>query len=165
MDRLDQAVWEEVCRLLEEPGRLEQEYRQRLQPARDPDEVRTLEAQVAKLQRGITRLIDGYAEGLLDKEEFEPRILHLRERLQHLEQQARELRTLTHEEEELRLVLSRFEVFAARVRDGLAQADWTTRRELIRLLVRRVEIDQEQVRVVFRVSPPNPNPPHSDSGD
>jgi site-specific DNA recombinase len=165
MDQLDQAVWEEVCRLLEEPERLEQEYRQRLHPSQDPDEVRTLEAQIAKVQRGITRLIDGYTEGLLDKEEFEPRITHLRERLQHLEQQVHELRTLTHEDEEVRLVLSRFEVFAARVRDGLAQVDWTTRRELIRMLVRRVEIDQEQVRVVFRVSPTTPPPPRSEGGD
>jgi site-specific DNA recombinase len=32
LDRLDQAVWDEVCRLLETPERLELEYRARLQP-------------------------------------------------------------------------------------------------------------------------------------
>ncbi|MFL5666567.1 MAG: hypothetical protein ACJ8BW_35250 [Ktedonobacteraceae bacterium] len=32
MDQTDTAIWQEVCRLLEEPERLEQEYRQRLQP-------------------------------------------------------------------------------------------------------------------------------------
>jgi site-specific DNA recombinase len=161
MDRLDQVVWEEVCRLLEEPERLEEEYRQHLHPSQDPQEVRTLETHTVKLRRGITRLIDGYAEGLLDKEEFEPRITQLRQRLQHLEQQLREIKDLTREDEEVRLLLSHFEVFAARVRDGLAQADWTSRREIIRLLVKRVEIDKEQVRVVFRV---NPTPPPSAPG-
>ena len=34
----------------------------------------------------------------------------------------------------------------------------TTRREIIRALVKRVEIDKEQVRVVFRVNPPPSTP-------
>src|SRR6266568_7677165 len=48
-----------------------------------------------------------------------------------------------------------------RVKTGLHEADWLTRREIIRALVKRVEIDQEQVRVVFRVNPPphTPQPP------
>ena len=43
-------------------------------------------------------------------------------------------------------------------KNGLDEADWSTRREIIRALVKRVEIDQEQVRVVFRINPP-PLPP------
>jgi site-specific DNA recombinase len=31
--------------------------------------------------------------------------------------------------------------------------DWQNRREIIRTLVKRVEIDQDQVNVVFRVEP------------
>jgi site-specific DNA recombinase len=166
LDRLDQAVWDEVCRLLETPERLEQEYRARLQPRQDPADLQRLDAQIGKVRRGIARLIDGYAEGLLEKHEFEPRVGHWRDRLHHLEQQAEELRALAQDEEEIRVLLSRFAVFAARVRDGLAQADWSTRREIIRALVKRVDIGQEQVRVVFRVTPPTappssaPGPPH-----
>jgi len=158
MDRLDQAVWQEVCRVLEEPERVEQEYRQRLHPTQDPDERRRVDAQIAKVRRGIARLIDGYAEGLIDKPEFEPRIGQLRDRLHHLERQAEEITALAQEDEEIRVLLSRLETFAARVRDGLAQAEWDTRREIIRALVNRVEIDEEQVRVVFRISS-TPSPP------
>jgi len=158
MDRLDQAVWQEVCRVLEEPERVEQEYRQRLHPTQDPDERRRVDAQIAKVRRGIARLIDGYADGLIDKQEFEPRIGQLRDRLHHLERQAEEITALAQEDEEIRVLLSRLETFAARVRDGLAQAAWDTRREIIRALVNRVEIDEEQVRVVFRISP-IPSPP------
>lgn len=57
-------------------------------------------------------------------------------------------------EHELTLILGRLDEFAARVKTGLRDADWQTRREIIRALVKRVEIDQEQVRVVFRVNPP-----------
>src|SRR5437763_17163240 len=57
--------------------------------------------------------------------------------------------------------MPRLDEFASRVKSGLHQADWSTRREIIRALVKRVEIDQEQVRVVFRVNPPphTPQPP------
>jgi hypothetical protein len=57
-------------------------------------------------------------------------------------------------ERELTLILGRLDDFAARIKTGLHEADWLTRREIIRALAKRVEIDQEQVHVVFRVNPP-----------
>ncbi|EFH81025.1 Resolvase domain protein [Ktedonobacter racemifer DSM 44963] len=62
MDQADAAVWQEVCQLLEDPDRLEQEYRQRLQPQQTPSEQESLEAQMGKLRRGMARLIDSYAD-------------------------------------------------------------------------------------------------------
>jgi site-specific DNA recombinase len=44
------------------------------------------------LRRGIARLIDGYAEGLIEKVEFEQRITGLRQRIKIWEQQAAALR-------------------------------------------------------------------------
>jgi site-specific DNA recombinase len=153
MDQTDAAVWQEVCRLLEEPERLEQEYRQRLLPSGKQAESDGLEAQMGKLRRGIARLIDSYADGLIDKQEFEPRVTRLRERMHHLEEQVQRLKEESEVEEELRVILSRLETFAAKVQDGLQQADFPTKREIIRALVKRVEVDTQQIRVVFRVSP------------
>jgi site-specific DNA recombinase len=153
MDQTDAAVWQEVCRLLEDPERLEQEYRQRLLPSGKEAESDGLEAQMGKLRRGIARLIDTYADGLIDKQEFEPRVTRLRERMQHLEEQIQRLREASEVEEELRLILSRLETFATKVQDGRHQADFQTRREIIRALVKRVEVDSQQIRIVFRVSP------------
>jgi site-specific DNA recombinase len=161
-DLVDEAVWEEVCRLLEHPERLEQEYRRRLlQQEQTPDELSSLETWIGRLRQGIARLIDSYAEGLIDKAEFEPRVTRMRERLQHMEAQAQQVRDEASLERELTLILGRLDEFAARVKTGLHEADWLTRREIIRALVKRVEIDQEQVRVVFRVNPPPqaPQPP------
>jgi len=105
---------------------------------------------MGKLRRGIARLIDSYADGLIDKQEFEPRVTRLRERMHHLEEQVQRLK---EGEEELRLILSRLESFTAKVQDGLQQADFQTRREIRRALVKRVEVDTEQIRIVFRISP------------
>jgi site-specific DNA recombinase len=118
-------------------------------------ELATVQTQMNKLRQGLARLIDGYAEGLIDKEEFTPRIARQRQRLDHLETQAQQLTDALAEQQDLRLVVGQLETFAAQVRQGLETADWGTRRELIQALVKRVEIEQGQVRVVFRV-PPNP---------
>lgn len=159
-DLVEEAVWEEVCRLLEHPERLEQEYRRRLvQEEQTPDELSRLEARMGRLQQGIGRLIDSYAEGLIDKAEFEPRIARMRERLKQIEAQAQQITDEVSLERELTLILGHLDEFAARIKTGLHEADWLTRREIIRALVKRVEIDQEQVRVVFRVNPPSLTPP------
>ena len=76
--------------MLEHPERLEQEYRRRLLQAQTPPDLEPLERQVGRVRQGVTRLIDSYSEGLIDKEEFEPRITRMRERLLHLEAQAQE---------------------------------------------------------------------------
>jgi site-specific DNA recombinase len=110
----------------------------------------------------MARLIDSYAEGLIDKQEFEPRVPRMRARVQHLEAQVAHLKAAGERAEELRLVVGRLETLAARVYKGLQQADFQTRREIIRSLVKRVAVDQQHIRIVFRVSPTSV-PPSSDS--
>jgi site-specific DNA recombinase len=155
-DLLDAAVWREACALLEQPHRLEQEYRQRLAPTDDQvsDQI-VLEQQRTKLRRGLERLIDSYAEGFLDKQEFESRIVRQRQRLATVDEQVRQLADDASLQHELRLLIGHLEDFAARVEHGLDAADWLTRREIIRTLVSRVEIHHTHVNVVFRV-PPDP---------
>jgi site-specific DNA recombinase len=158
-DLVDEAVWNEVCKLLEDPSRLEQEYRQRLLAKECSTELTGLEASLGRLRQGVARLIDSYAEGMIDKAEFEPRITRMRERVKQLEEQVRRIQDEEGMEQELRLILGRLETFASKVKEGLAEADWMTRRELIRTLVKRVEVNQEQVNVIFRVGPTTPSTP------
>jgi site-specific DNA recombinase len=153
IDQTDKAVWQEVCHLLEEPERLEQEYRRRLHPQQEPHEREGLETQIGKLRRGIARLIDSYTDGLIEKQEFEPRVTRMRERMQHIEGQVQHLKEEADMEGELRLILGQLQMFASKVENGLQHADFSTRREIIRTLVKRVEVDEQQIRVVFRVSP------------
>jgi site-specific DNA recombinase len=162
-DLVDEAVWQEVCRLLEHPERLEQEYRRRLLQTQTPPDLEPLERQVGRVRQGVARLMDSYTEGLIDKAEFEPRLTRLRERLGHLETQVQQVRDEASLEAELTLMLGRLEEFAAQITTGLHAADWLTRREIIHALVKRVEVEQDQVRVVFRGGPHSPQPP-SDKG-
>jgi site-specific DNA recombinase len=161
-DRLDAAVWREVEGLLGDPRRLAAEYERRLVEIGKGDPSRSdaalLDGQIAKLNRGIGRLIDGYAEGLIDKAEFEPRLTGLRQRLAGLEQQRQALLDQEALQSTLSLLVGRLEDFAGQVRGQLAQIDWHRQRELIRLLVKRVEIDRDAISIVFRVAPLSAHP-------
>jgi site-specific DNA recombinase len=164
-DRLDAAVWQEVRQVLEEPERLVQEYRRRIaSAAANPKQAdRTLlAAQLRKLRQGVGRLIDSYAEGIIEKDDFEPRIARLKERIAALEAEERKLEAEASLERQLQLIVGRLEDFRRTMTDNLDQADWATQRELIRTLVARVEIDRDDVQVVFRIDPrsTDPNPGH-----
>src|SRR4051794_17797022 len=76
----------QVCRLLQDPQRLAQEYQRRLQEPYRQENRAMLEAQATKLKQGLSRLIDSYADGLIDKQEFQPRVERSKEKLRKLEQ-------------------------------------------------------------------------------
>ncbi len=136
-DLLEAAVWGEVERLLRDPGRIAAEYERRLRRGRDggPDErnLAALEAQLRRLRRGIGRLIDGYAEGLIERAEFEPRVTGLRRRLASVEEQRSILIEQTRLASQLSLVIGRLEEFAVRVGHHLERVDWQQKRELVRM--------------------------------
>ena len=77
--------------------------------------VATVETHLGKLRQGLARLIDSYADGLIDKQEFEPRILRLRRRIAQAEEQRQQLVDADTLQTELQLIIGRLEDFAAQV--------------------------------------------------
>ncbi|MHC4215771.1 MAG: recombinase family protein [Planctomycetota bacterium] len=156
-DMLEQSVWEDVCSLLRNPQRIEQEYKRRLTGKKKSvrwnsiDQLRVL---IKKVKRGIARLVDAYQDGLIDKSEFEPRMRKAKDRLAKLQAEANEQTDRQAQQKELRLVIGHLQAFADKVNSNLKELDWMRRREIIRALVKQIEVDQEIVRVVYRVTPP-----------
>lgn len=155
-DVVEAAVWEDVCGLLANPGRVKAEYQRRLsrkskEKSRASEQVSKL---VAQVQRSLTRLIDAYQEGLLTKSEFEPRVRATRERLAKLQTEAEATRDQEAEGQQLEAVIGHLEGFAQQVECHLRDADWATRREILRALIKQVEIGEEAIRVVYKVPPP-----------
>jgi site-specific DNA recombinase len=163
-DRLERAVWDEIRAVLEDPRRLAAEYERRLAVSRGSshgaEAVAALERQIAAVRRGIGRLIDSYAELRIERDEFEPRVGGMRERLAQLEGERERLVADAEIERSLALVIGRVEDFADRVHGALDEIDWDGTREIIRAMVRRVEVDGDHVHVVFRV--PALPPPKAD---
>jgi len=151
---LEAAIWADVSGLLVTPHRIEQEYHRRLslgdQQNTAPDHHKR-QMMINRAQRQISKLIDAYSEGLIDKAEFEPRIRGARQYLEKLQAERQSQEQLEAQVREMRLVIGRLEAFAEKVRGSLDDADWATRRHLISTLVKRIEVGEEQVRVVYRV--------------
>jgi site-specific DNA recombinase len=154
MDRLDAAVWADVCTVIQNPVELRREFERRLN-ADDltEDNQPQTQKQIAAVRRSISRLIDAYEDDLLDKDEFEPRLRQARQRLERLQQDATEAIDRASRQAELRLVLGHIDHFAEQVRAGLDQADFDARRQIIRALVKVVKIEEDHVRITYRISP------------
>lgn len=154
-DLLDEAVWRDVQELLRDPQLLRQEYERRLQTtSEEASRERTLRQQEQAAQRAVSRLIDAFADGLLAKSEFEPRLTKARERATRLAEELAQLTARDAEQAHLRAALACLDKFSSRISRGMDEADWTTRREIIRLLVERICIEPDQVRIVYRISFP-----------
>jgi len=157
-DRLECAVWTEIEAVLNDPQRIAHEYQRRLTDlAGEPADADTgkVERRIGAVRRGIGRLIDSYAEGVIERVEFEPRLADLRARVAQLEEHRTTLAAAAQARRDLTLVIGRLDDFSTKVRENLDLLDWAARREVIRLMVRRIEIDHGQIEIVFRIPPPS----------
>jgi len=142
--RLDELVWQQVIELLANPERLKNEYERRLDVLEKNEKVTAdtaaLERQKRHLETGKSRLIDSYTEGVVDKADFDPKIGHLKVKIQQIDCQIEESKRHQAGQFELFLVINRLEEFAATVNDRLSAIDFNAKREIIRALVKRIEI-------------------------
>jgi site-specific DNA recombinase len=150
---LDAAVWHDVCALLSEPERLRQEFERRLQ---NPDcanraESDRLDKAISKVKQGMSRLLDAYTNDLVETKDFRPRMQRLQERRAQLEGELQTLNERAQQDEDLRVAFSHIEEFADQMKAGLSTADWPQQRNILRALVKRIEIDKETIRIVYKV--------------
>jgi site-specific DNA recombinase len=151
--RIEELVWSDLKSLLQDPERLRQEFQQRLaHPAQESADVERLEKSIHEQKRRIARLLDAYENGWVDKIEFELRIRAAKERLAKEGAKWRDLQSTSVTNEALSQALQEFTAFALQMSDQLEQADFPTKRKLLRLLINRVEISQEEIRIVYKVS-------------
>jgi site-specific DNA recombinase len=156
-ERLDDVVWHQVVELLADPARLKNEYNRRLEVIenneKDNLDIEVLKKQQRHIEKGKSRLIDSYAEGIIDKVDFDPKIKQLKVKLERLARQIDESSRHQEGQGELLLLIDRLDEFSVAVKDRLSSIDFTTKREIIRALVKRIEIHKDEIVVVFRVDP------------
>jgi site-specific DNA recombinase len=156
MDALEDAVWRDVCGLLANPRRIEDEYRRRETHSQSDSEwnsVEQMDKLMAKIKRGLARLVDAYQDGWLEKSDFETRMKRTRDRMEMLQKERNTMLEEQSREREWRLAMAGVETFAHQVKEGLEKADWETRRKVICALVKRVEMDEKTIRIVYKINP------------
>lgn len=150
----EEEVWSDVCGLLRDPGRVRREFDRRLERAA-PDEpaLVSLRQSIAGLKRRIARLLDAWENDWIDRADFESRIARVRERLRREEESLSAHERATSDEETLRLVVADFSQFAQELSQRIDDVDHETKRKILRLLIKRIEVDDEEIRIVYKVNP------------
>ena len=157
-DRLERAAWDETRVVLEAPERVAEEQRRRLAQAQKAQRCeggrrpRPPDRRPAPRRRAAHRRLR--PAGPIERGGFEPRVEGMRRRLSHSEKERQTMAANAEAERELTLLVGRLEAFARKVHSGLGTLDWEGTHEIVRTMVRRVEIDGDHVDVVFRVPPP-----------
>jgi site-specific DNA recombinase len=85
------------------------------------------------------------------KQACEPRVTRRRQRMTHVEAPCHQLVAAETLQRALQLRMGRVAACAAQGHQNLDTLEWQRQREILRALVRRVEIGVDQVQVVFRV--------------
>jgi site-specific DNA recombinase len=149
---LEEAIWADLCELLRQPDRLQREMERRMaKPA--PDAEAHCAATLSQLKGRLARLLDAYEHGCLEQSEFLERAARVRERLAREEAAQKRVQESQRDTAELRLIVGHLETFAGQVAAGLASADFATKRKLLRLLIHRIEVDTDEVRIIYKVQP------------
>jgi site-specific DNA recombinase len=150
---IEAAVWQDICEVLRHPQAVQQEFRRRLREdgADDTGASDQLSRQIQSARRAISRLIDAYTDELLTKDDFAPRLEMARTRLARLESQAAELARRQSRDAELKHAIGTLDEFFEQLRNGLENVDWTARREIIRTLVKAVQIEAQTIKIIYRI--------------
>ena len=164
-DLLDEVVWTEIVRLLEDPRLIQNEIERRLAAAREADPTKRreegLRRDVVRIRKSIDRLLTAYQEGLLPIEELRERMPQLRRRQQA---STAELQAIADQSVTRAAYLRLAETlitFLTRLRSSASALDVSERQRIVRLLVKEVLVGDD--KIIIRHCIPLPN--RSDDGD
>src|ERR1700745_2142450 len=163
---LDQIVWDEVSRLLEDPTLIQQELDRRLATARDSDPTRKreqgLQRELTHVGKGIERLLNAYQEGLLSIEQLRERMPVLRQRQQALTAELQAIADQTDDRAAFLRLAETLTAFLARLRSAAETLSVIERQNIVRLLVKDVLIGEDTITI--RHSIPIPSGPSRNDG-
>ena len=161
-DLLDDLVWAEVLRLLQDPALIGQEIDRRLDAARANSPTRRREAELdrdlIRVRKSMERLLTAYQEDLLSLDELRRRMPGLRQREQSLQGELQALRDRTAEEAAMLRLSETLASFLKRLRETAESLDIAGRQKILRLLVKEVLVDKDSITI--RHSIPIPRDPN-----
>jgi site-specific DNA recombinase len=161
---LDQIVWAEVIRLLEEPALIQQELDRRLAAARTSDPTtkreQSLQRELTHVGKGIERLLTAYQEGLLSLEQLRERMPALRHRQQTLSAELQAIADQTKDRTAFLRLAETLTAFLARLRSMAETLSVTERQRIVRLLVKDVLVGEDTITIRHSIPIPS-GPPQS----
>jgi len=150
-DLLDQIVWTEVIRLLEDPTLIQQELDRRLAAARSSDPAKkreqSLQRELAHVAKGMERLLSAYQEALMSIEELRERMPALRQRQQALRTELQAIADQANERAVFLRLAETLTAFLARLHGAADTLSIIERQRIVRLVVKDVLIGDETITI------------------
>ena len=166
---LDQIVWAEVIRLLEEPALIHQELDRRLAAARTSDPTakreQSLQRELTHVGKGIERLLTAYQEGLLSLEQLRERMPALRHRQQTLSAELQAIADQTNDRAAFLRLAETLTAFLARLRSAAETLSVMERQKIVRLLVKDVLVGEDTITIRHSIPIPSGSPQNGGSDD
>ena len=154
-EQVDALVWEDLCRLLNEPKAirfaLERAHGGHWLPQDLQARRQALRRGQASVQQQMERLTEAYLASIVSLEEYRRRRLDLEQKAQSLAAQVQQLEGQVDRQGEVARVGLSMEEFCRRVREGLDQATWEQKRHLIEWLVVRVIVTDGEVEIRYAI--------------
>ena len=165
VEALDDLVWEQTCKLLQQPELVLQEYTRRTRKKqRQQQEVAEL---LAKKKREIKqrelekeRLLDLYQTGQVGLKEIELRLKSLRAKITKLHTECALVEKDAKEEHHRLQLIEQFATFTQRMTTNLSTLGFAERKQIVRLLVEEVVVNTTTEEITVRhILPINPTFP------
>lgn len=155
VEQLETYVWNSIKLLLQDPQRILDEWSTRgsangttAQLQRERDETNQL---LCTQQKILQRLRDAYEAGAIELDDLIKRSNRIRLRIQNAKENLDRIEKILSQTVQLTAISAKLSDFAHSVKMGLDNLNWLQRRQLIRTLVARIEIDEEKATIVYRI--------------
>ena len=162
-DLLDQLVWSEVIRLLEDPTLIQHELDRRLAAARasDPTKQReqSLQRELTRVSKSVERLLSAYQEDLVSLEQLRERMPPLRQREQALRAELQAIADQASDRAMFLRLAETLTAFLARLREAADTLDVLERQRIVRLVVKEVLIGDDTILIRHCIPIPAAPPP------
>jgi site-specific DNA recombinase len=166
-DLLDQIVWTEVIRLLQDPTLIQKELDRRLLAARSSDPTKkreqSVQRELIRIGNNIERLLTAYQEDLLSLEQLRERMPSLRQREQALRAELRAIADQANDRANFLRLAETLSAFLARLRGAADTLDVMERQRIVRLIVKEILIGEDSIVIRHCIPVGLASPPDSGS--
>ena len=149
-DYLDNVVWKEIVKLLEDPGLIQREIEKRIEATKNASPLAhqktVIEKQKAKLIQSMDNLLDAYQEGLIPISQLRKRMPELQKRVNTTEKELENLKIYELALDQ-RLQLLDVESFTSQVDQNVNHLDIKEKKKILRLLVKEIVVGDDIIEI------------------
>ena len=161
-DYLDQFVWKEIIRLLDEPTLIQAEIDRRMKASRDTDPLRKREQELrhhqTRLENHMQRLVTAYQEELITLDELRQRVPQLRKQEQALRSELRSLEMASQDQSRYLRLAENLSDFRTKLRARAGTLDTVERQKILRLVVKEILVGSDAIRIRHSIPASNSAP-------